>query len=110
MVLKRRLCSLEQPDQIEGEEVDVSIRSKLRDGATEYLQPGEQVQVAFLAKRRTTPYNDRAVVATDRRLLLLKLNFFRRPTALLGTSDRHVRLGPCRGVMYAFQSSTPGWR
>ena len=78
----------------------MSIRGKLRDGATVYLQPGEQVQVAFLAKRRTAPYNDRAVVATDRRLLLLRLNFFGRPTALLGTSERHVRLGPCRGFMY----------
>jgi hypothetical protein len=78
----------------------VSIGDKLRDGAAEYLQPGEQFQAAFLAKRPKMPYNDCAVVATDCRLLLLKLNFFGRPTALLGTSERRVRLGPCRGFMY----------
>jgi hypothetical protein len=45
-------------------------------------------------------YNDRAVVATDRRLLLLELDFFARPTAMLFELPRQTRLGPCSGFMH----------
>jgi hypothetical protein len=75
-------------------------RQALREGAVAYLQRGEQVEAVFAAKRRTMLYNDRAVVATDRRLLLLAPNFFGRPTGMLAETDRHVRSGPGRGLMH----------
>ena len=75
-------------------------RQVLRKGAVAYLQPGEEVQAVFAAKRRTMLYNDRAVVATDRRLLLLALNFFGHPTGMLAETDRCVRLGPGQGWVH----------
>jgi hypothetical protein len=79
---------------------DMALRQVLRQGAVAYLQPGEEVQAVFAARRRTMLYNDRAVVATERRLLLLALNFFGHPTGLLAETDRRVRLGPGRGLMH----------
>ena len=75
-------------------------RQALREGAIAYLQPDEEIQAVFAAKRRTMQHNDRAVVATDRRLFLLALNFFGRPTGMLAETDRHVRLGPGQGWMH----------
>lgn len=43
-------------------------RDLLRKDAAQYLDPGEQIQAIFAVKRPTVRYNDRAVVATDRRL------------------------------------------
>src|SRR5215831_14674150 len=40
-----------------------------------------------------------AVVATNRRLLLLKLNILGRATGLLGEAPRETRLGPCQGIL-----------
>jgi hypothetical protein len=79
----------------------MAIHDRLRKGAAQYLEPGEQIQAAFLAKRPTMQYNDRAVVATDRRLLLLKLNFMGSPTGLAGELPRKTKLGPCSGFMYS---------
>src|SRR5262249_8529452 len=78
----------------------VAVRDRLRKDAAQYLQPGEQVQAVFYAKRPTMQYNDRAVVATDRRLLLLRLNFLGRATGLAGEVPREPKLGPCSGFMH----------
>lgn len=78
----------------------MAVRDRLRKDAAQYLQPGEQIQAVFYAKRPSTQYNDRAVVATDRRLVLLKLNFLGRATGLVGEAERQVQLGPCRGVVH----------
>jgi hypothetical protein len=77
----------------------MATREKLNNGALPYLEPGEQIHAVFLAKRPSMEYNDRAVVATNRRLLLLKLNFFGRPIALLTEADRKTRLGPWTGSL-----------
>jgi len=77
----------------------MSIRAKLQKGALQYLEPGEQIQSIFLVKRPRVQYNDRAIVATDRRLLLLEVNNFGRPTGALDEVRRDTRLGPCRGFM-----------
>ena len=45
-------------------------------------------------------YNDRAVVATDRRLLPLRLNFLGRATGLAGEVPRETKLGPCSGFLH----------
>jgi hypothetical protein len=78
----------------------MAVRDRLRKGAAQYLEPDEQVQAVFYAKRPVMEYNDRAVVATDRRLLLLELNFFGRPTGLAGEVPREIKLGPCSGFMH----------
>lgn len=78
----------------------VAVRDRLRKDAAQYLEEGEQVQAVFYAKRPTMEYNDRAVVATDRRLLLLELNFFGRARGLVGEVPRKTRLGPCSGFMH----------
>jgi len=78
----------------------MAVRDRLRKGAAQYLEPDEQVQAVFYAKRPEMEYNDRAVVATDRRLLLLRLNFFGRPTGLAGEVPRETKLGPCNGFMH----------
>jgi hypothetical protein len=75
-------------------------RDLLRRDAAQYLAPGEQIQVIFAAKRPGVQFNDRAVVATDRRLLLLKLNYFGSVTGLLGEAPRDTKLGPCSGFFH----------
>jgi hypothetical protein len=79
----------------------VAIREKLRAGFAQYLRSGEEIQAVFMAKRPTVQYNDRAVVATNQRLCLLKLNFLAKPTERLVETSRETRLGPWTGkVMY----------
>jgi hypothetical protein len=83
----------------------MAVRDRLRKDAAQFLQPGEQIQAVFYAKRPAAQANDRAVVATDRRLL--KLNFLGRATGLEGEAQREIRLGPCRGMfspINAFES------
>jgi hypothetical protein len=77
----------------------MGVRERLNADAAQYLQPGEQIQAVFYAKRPSAQANDCAVVATDRRLLLLKLNFFGRATGLLAEARRETRLGPCSGML-----------
>jgi hypothetical protein len=78
----------------------MAVRDRLRKGAAPYLKAGGQIQAVFYAKRPGMQYNDRAVVATDRRLLLLKLNFFGRATGLVGEVPREAKLGPCSGFIH----------
>ena len=47
------------------QEMALPLRDKLRKSAGLYLEPEEQIQAVFLAKRPEMQYNDRAVVATD---------------------------------------------
>lgn len=82
------------------EECGMAVRDRLRKDAAKYLEPDEQIQAVFYAKRPSVMYNDRAVVATDRRLLLLELNFFGRATGLEGEAPRDVKLGPASGFVY----------
>jgi hypothetical protein len=79
----------------------MALRDKLRKAAAPYLEPGEQVQAVFLAKRPTMQYNDRAVVATDRRILLLKLgHMVSHVKGVAGEVPRETKLGPCSGFMH----------
>jgi len=77
-------------------------RDKLRNGTAPYLEPGEQIQAVFLAARWTpwyAPANraDCAVAATNRRILLLKLDSFGRVAGVAGEAPRETRLGPWSG-------------
>lgn len=76
------------------------VRSTLREDASRYLDQGEQIQAVFAAKRPAIQYNDRAVVATERRLLLIRLDRFGRGKEVVGEVPRGTPLGPCRGWMY----------
>jgi hypothetical protein len=80
-------------------DVGMAVRDRLRRDGARYLEPGEQIQAVFYAKRPAAQANDRAVVATDRRLLLLRLNIFGRATGLIGQAERQIRLGPCSGMV-----------
>jgi hypothetical protein len=73
----------------------MEVRDRLRRDAAQYLEAGEQIQAVFTARRPAARANDRAVVATDRRLLLFRLNFFGRVTGLAGEAARETKLGPC---------------
>jgi hypothetical protein len=73
-------------------------------GAALYLAPDEELQAVFPAKRPEIKYNDRAVVATPRRLLLLELNFFGRPIGVVAEVERDTRLGPCAGFMQSLDA------
>jgi hypothetical protein len=77
----------------------MAVRDRLRKGAAQYLEPEERIHAVFYVKRPTMQYNDRAVVATDRRMLLLELNFLGRPTGLAGEAPRQTKLGPCKGLL-----------
>jgi hypothetical protein len=83
------------------QEIALPLRDKLRKGAGPYLEPEEQIQAAFLVKRPGMQYNDRAMVATDRRILLLELGM-RVSTikAVLAEVPRETKLGPCHGVLH----------
>jgi hypothetical protein len=78
----------------------MGIRDKLRRGAQAYLAPGETIEAVFLVKRREVIYNDRALIATDRRLLLLEVNRWGGPIGVLAEQQRAVRLGPCTKFMH----------
>ena len=78
----------------------MAVRDKLARGAEPFLRPGEEVEAVFLAKRPNVQGNDRAVIVTDRRLLLFGLNMLGRPTFLLAGQTRRVRLGPGAGALY----------
>src|SRR5215467_10121327 len=79
----------------------LALRDRLRKGAAKYLEPGEQVQAAFLATRPFQGSHHYSVVATDRRILLLNLHstgLF--TTGLAGELPRKTKLGPCSGLLH----------
>src|SRR5262249_652847 len=66
------------------------------------------IQAVFYAKRPADLYNEYAVAATNRRLLLLMLNYFGRVTGMAGEAPRQTRLGPCSGILRAIPSLSAG--
>lgn len=59
------------------------------------------MQAAFLATRPSVKSHHYAVVATDRRILLLALDWTGlRTTRLAGEVPRKTRLGPCSGLLH----------
>ena len=65
-------------------QVVLPSRDKLRNGAAPYLEPEEQIQAVFRAARPMAweGRQDCVVVVTDRRILLLDLDFFANPLGL----------------------------
>jgi len=78
----------------------MAVRDKLRQSAAQYLEPGEQIQAVFLVKRPVMQYNDRAVVVTDRTILLLGIDRRCRARDVLGEVPRGTKFGPCQGFMH----------
>jgi hypothetical protein len=71
----------------------MGVRERLREQAEQYLEPGETIQAVIPAARAEVI--DRIIVATDRRLFLVKYKK-RRPTELIAEVDRNNKLGPWR--------------
>jgi len=79
----------------------MALRDRLRKGAAKYVEPGEQIEVAFLATRPSVQSHHYAVVTTDRRILLLNLDFTGlRITGVVGELPRKTKLGPCSGLLH----------
>ena len=90
----------------------MAIRDKLRQNVQPYLEPGETVQAVFPATGGLSPYflalsyllffwiKYVIVVATDRRILLLRASklAITKPQELLGTFPRETPLGPVSGL------------
>jgi hypothetical protein len=82
----------------------VRTRDKLRQGAAGVVRPGEEIQAVFPVRTGSRDYADRAVIATDRRLLLFSLNEGWLDERIAEV-PRNTRIGPCHGLMfYRFQA------
>ena len=86
------------------------VREKLGSGAAQFLEPGEHIQAVFSA-HRWRPWYDQggsdlyyAVVATDRRILLFKLDFFGRVAYVSGEVQRETQLGPCSATPHRIRA------
>ena len=77
-------------------------RTKLRQSAAPHLLAGERIQAAFVATTGLAQGGSgyRAVVVTDRRILLFSLSFTGKAKDLLGEFDRDTQLGPAHGAMH----------
>ena len=90
----------------------MAIRDKLEQNVQPHLEPGETVQAAFPATGGLSPWflvltylffflmKYVIVVATDRRILLLKASILgtTKPKEVLGTFPRETKLGPVSGI------------
>lgn len=90
----------------------MAIRDKLEKNVQPHLEPGETVQAAFPATGGLSPWflvltylffflmKYVIVVATDRRILLLKASILgtTKPKEVLGTFPRETKLGPVSGI------------
>jgi hypothetical protein len=90
----------------------MAIRDKIHKNVQPYLEPGETIQAAFPATGGLSPWlviitylffflmKYVIVVATDRRILLLKASAMgtTKPKEVLGTFPRETRLGPVSGI------------
>ena len=92
----------------------LTARDKIVERAAPFLQQGEQPQAAFAAMTvsplkvaligfilasRKRPY--RAILATDRRILVLEATMgMRKITGLLRELPRATRIGPAKGLHY----------
>ena len=96
----------------------VMIRDKIRENSQKFLEPGEQIQAVFPAQTLSgwwnllsglislfmSPY--RAVVATDKRILVLKSGKFQagNPKEVIATLPRATKIGPASGVWFKTES------
>jgi hypothetical protein len=80
-------------------------RDKVAKGVAQYLEAGEVIQSAFYAMTGSRSYNDRAVVATDRRIMICSLNFFGGISGHLADVDRNTQIGPASGAMQYWTES-----
>jgi hypothetical protein len=95
----------------------VAIRDKIRKNAEPFLEPGETIQAVFPAQGGVNPYflfltylvffamKYVVVVATDRRILVLKTSMWRTTKAreVVGAFPRETRIGPVSGLYGKFE-------
>jgi hypothetical protein len=96
----------------------MAIRDKLRDRAAVYLQPGEVIEQVFSAQSVSQYFAllslwiivaknaYRAIVVTDRRIIVLQAGRFRLTTikSMLRELPRETKMGPPSGLWYRFDS------
>lgn len=99
-----------------------ALREKLRANSQEFLEPGETIQAVFLVQTGPNPYllfltylllpwiNYYAMVATDRRMLLLRSSMWRQSGVkeVADTLPRNTRLGPVSGLWARSKSAASG--
>ena len=76
-----------------------SVSMKLSKAAQPFLKVGEVVQASFYAMSQGNGYNDRAVVATNVRIMLFSLTFTGRIEEHLSDVYRDTRIGPAKGFL-----------
>ena len=87
----------------------MGMADKIMANAAPHLEPGEQVQGAFAVQKtltnKATSGGYRAVVATDRRILVFQSGMFSQTTLkrLLTSLPRDQRLGPGSGPFHRVQ-------
>lgn len=95
-----------------------AIRDRLKDRAQRFLEPGEQVQVAFAAQTHSQwiilagllPFlllnKYRAIVVTDRRILVIDSGRWAATACktVIRSLPRATLIGPAAGLWYKFSS------
>lgn len=96
----------------------VMIRDKIRENSQKFLEPGEQIEEVFAAQTLSgwwslltwvimlfmSPF--RAVVVTDRRILVLKSGKFQAgsPKEVIRSLPRTTKIGPPSGLWWKCES------
>ena len=91
----------------------IAIRDKIIENSQQFLQPGEQVQAVIGGQTLSGWWgalsslvffwnNYRAVLATDRRILVLHCGKMRMgaPKSVVAELPRHTKIGPPRGLWW----------
>ena len=95
----------------------IAIRDKIIENSQQFLNPGEQVQ-AVMGGQTLSGYwsllsslvffwnNYRAVLATDRRIIVLHCGKMRmgKPKSLVRELPRATKIGPASGLWYKCES------
>jgi hypothetical protein len=88
----------------------IMIRDKIIENSQQFLQPGEQVQ-AVIGGQTLNGWiggifmifnNFRAVIATDKRILVLDCGKMRmgKPRSIVRELPRHTQIGPTKGLWW----------
>ena len=72
---------------------------RIKKQATGLLVDGEKIQTAMLAST-TGQSNDSAIIVTDLRIMVTKLNFMGKVTEHLFDAPRSTKLGPFKGLLW----------
>jgi hypothetical protein len=72
------------------------LQDRLARTAAQYLQPGEIIQVSFFALGGNRKYNDRAVIVTDKRIMLCRIDGIGNVIKHMLDAPRNTKLGKAK--------------